>query len=732
MHRTSSCGSATNAVAYDSHGYVDYMLDFNGNKTDYTYGAAGLLLDWTVAAGTPLARKKVNTWTAVGGINKIGAVQYYGANSALFMSVAYAYITASGPSLGMLQSEVWKDGSTGHAREIDYAYVFDGNAHLTSSSATRQLPSGAATVTQTYDSRGHLTSISDAANNTVSYSNFDGLGNPQTIATAAGALHDLTYDAFGNVTSDLAHLTQGDHLISYTYDGDSHLTRIALPDGSGSTMAYTPMGRLKQVSDPLGFATNTAYVPASNAYTSTSEHDTLTWSGATPTVTANGNFSANWQLDSRGRTWKQAGNNGQLVANTIDAQGNVTDVADVLSTTLKPADALNRQSSQSNPDGGQVIYNYGTDGRFIGVRTPRGLVFSSSFDGLGNVLSVTNPDSGNITYAPDVFGRSTIETRSNGTVIAYTWDNLDRLRTRKSGTATETFNYDEGNGKGQLTSFAGRSTSRSYGFDNAGRVISQTDVILGATYSTAKSYDALGRLSAQTYPSGLRLSYGYDTIGRLSAITSNAGSVVSSLIYQPAGGALYGWHYGNGQNRSLSLDTDGRVTQVLTTGQQNQSFAYYADNTLKSLTDSLSSATGAGYTYDSNKRLQSVTLNNDNQSFAWDVDSNRTASARAGVTGIRTLPGGHGDAPVSFAWYWRPGGSNDYKLRNSMYDAYGNFAYGATGATTGYSCSVLTGVGDLLHKGSNNPINTLDISQGFNAINKGEIISIIDFTPHRP
>jgi RHS repeat-associated protein len=86
----------------------------------------------------------------------------------------------------------------------------------------------------------------------------------------------------------------------------------------------------------------------------------------------------------------------------------------------------------------------------------------------------------------------------------------------------------------------------------------------------------------------------------------------------------------------------------------------------------------------------------------------------------------------AFASYWWPGGPNDYKLQNAMYDAYGNFAYGATGAAAGYSCNTLTGVADALHRGHNNPINTRDITLGYSAISRGGSLSIIDYTPSKP
>jgi RHS repeat-associated protein len=103
------------------------------------------------------------------------------------------------------------------------------------------------------------------------------------------------------------------------------------------------------------------------------------------------------------------------------------------------------------------------------------------------------------------------------------------------------------------------------------------------------------------------------------------------MVYQPAGGGLYAWHYGNGSNRNVFFDADGRVTTVQTPGIQNVSIAYFADNTVKSQTDVLRSTLTASYTYDANKRLQAVTRTNDNQSFLWDFDSNRSSSSRAGA-----------------------------------------------------------------------------------------------------
>jgi RHS repeat-associated protein len=90
-----------------------------------------------------------------------------------------------------------------------------------------------------------------------------------------------------------------------------------------------------------------------------------------------------------------------------------------------------------------------------------------------------------------------------------------------------------------------------------------------------------------------------------------------------------------------------------------------------------------------------------------------------------------GNNPYNFAWTWRPDGPNDYKNaqppQTSIYDAYGNFEYGATGQASGnfIDGSVLTTMGDISHGGTNNPVNTQDIQSGVNTVKNGGTVSVV-------
>jgi hypothetical protein len=108
---------------------------------------------------------------------------------------------------------------------------------------------------------------------------------------------------------------------------------------------------------------------------------------------------------------------------------------------------------------------------------------------------------------------------------------------------------------------------------------------------------------------------------------------------------------------------------------------------------------------------------------------------------------------VNFADTWLPaslGGQNDFKNQNppatSIYDAYGNFEYGATGTAAGFTGGELQGAANLIHTGlvvtsdgqgvaavpglNQNPQNTKDIQSGINTVQNGGVV--ITVTVHYP
>ncbi len=633
---TTSCASALNTIAYDSLGYIDYTVDFNGYKTDYTYDTTGLLRDWTVMAGTAKAKKTTVTWWKYGVSNKPVKYTYYGTSGVAYKSTTYDYYGTAGPVFGLMKSQTDKDeiGGTLIAK-TDYSYTFDSLNHMRTRVETRELPSGWVSATYAFDSSGNVTSYTDAAGNVTTYANYDGLGHPGTITWPGGAVETVAYDEYGNTVSDSIASSSGTGTSTYSYDGDSHLTGYTLAKGESAVLRYTPGGRLASITDSAGKSTTYSHAASTNVFGRASERDVVSWSGATPSVAVAGSFSANWQLDSRDRLWKESGNSGQLTTYTNDRQGNIVGQTDGISTTTMTPDGEGHNVSQTNPDTGQIQYTWADDGKLASVRSPKGVLFQFKRDGLGGLKEADNPDSGNSLYVSDAFGRYQSESRANGTAIAYSWDGLDRPLSRTSNGATETYRYDEGNGKGQLSSFSNAVGARTYGFDTAGRITSQVDTVYGQSYQQIRQYNGAGLLLSQSYPDGLQLTFGYSADGRVTRISSNVAAtptIVSNVLYQPSGGAIYGWLYGNGSGKSLQFDADGRLSGMSTTGVQSAAFTYLNDDSLSTQTDSLQPEVNTTFGYDSSKRLTGVARSGDAQSFTWDTDSNRTSSTRAGAS----------------------------------------------------------------------------------------------------
>jgi hypothetical protein len=80
---------------------------------------------------------------------------------------------------------------------------------------------------------------------------------------------------------------------------------------------------------------------------------------------------------------------------------------------------------------------------------------------------------------------------------------------------------------------------------------------------------------------------------------------------------------------------------------------------------------------------------------------------------------------LSLAITFRPGGPNDYKQGpgHAVFDAYGNFAFGAAGTAGGFSAAHLQGGANAVKLGHNDPVNTMDIQSGIRAISRGGTLS---------
>jgi hypothetical protein len=81
---------------------------------------------------------------------------------------------------------------------------------------------------------------------------------------------------------------------------------------------------------------------------------------------------------------------------------------------------------------------------------------------------------------------------------------------------------------------------------------------------------------------------------------------------------------------------------------------------------------------------------------------------------------------VEFGVFWVPSGPNDYKRKyGPIYDAFGNFEYGATGAAAGFGLDTLLWAASAIKSTPQSPINETDITSGFDAVRGGGTLNAI-------
>ena len=290
------------------------------------------------------------------------------------------------------------------------------------------------------------------------------------------------------------------------------------------------------------------------------------------------------------------------------------------------------------PDGGVTRYVYGGAGRLREVIDAHNIKTTFAYDGFGDVTSVTSADTGVTTYDEyDELGRLIRETRADDKQFTYAWDDLGRLRARKSGdwVGFEEYRYDEGDyGKGHLTSFSDATNSTAYYYNALGQLRRQENRYFGQLFYIDWIYDTAGRVASMGNSTGFALGYDYDSFGRLARVRSNmAGTssvLASKFIYQPATDRLFGWRFGNGQSRMLTFDSDGDLQRLATPGAHELEFDYHADGTLSKLTDAVHTALTSTYEYDGAARLAQVHRTGDWQGFVWDKNANRARHSREG------------------------------------------------------------------------------------------------------
>ena len=199
------------------------------------------------------------------------------------------------------------------------------------------------------------------------------------------------------------------------------------------------------------------------------------------------------------------------------------------------------------------------------------------------------------------------------TAISYGVNNLSNI----------TYSYDAGvNGKGRLTGMTDMSGSTAWDYDQKGRVIrKQSEITGGAVYVVTYGYDAAGRISTLTYPSGKIVTYGYDAAGRMSSVSLDGYALISNIAWQPFGPPK-SWTWGDGSSSTRSFDSDGRMVTHTIAGTV-RTVTYDLASRITQIADG-TPATTSTYSFDALDRLTGYVAPTTTQGYSYDANGNRT------------------------------------------------------------------------------------------------------------
>jgi YD repeat-containing protein len=635
------CGPASQG--FDTNGNVASRVDWNGNRTNYTYDLARNLetsrTEGLTSTGgtTPQTRTITTQWhatfrlpTGIAEPLRITTFVYdpdgtvCGARGALCSKTVQATTDTNG-SAGF--------SATPAGNPRTWIFTYNANGSVLSLNGPRTDVSDVMLYTYypnddpDLGKRGNVATIRNAANHLTSITAYNAHGQPLTVVDANGVTTTLTYD----VRQRLKTRTVGTELTSYDYNNVGQLTKVTLPDGSFLSYGYDAAHRLTGIQDNLGNRIAYTLDAMGNRTLEEVRDPTNQLAQTRSRVISNLN-----------RLFRELGAQSQTTEYGYDNQGNVLTVKDPLNrVTTNQYDALNRLKQVTSPPDSSVPpisavtqYEYIGLDRLKSVSDPRSLQTTYSVDGLGNLVQQISPDTGPTVNTHDDAGNLLTQRDAKNQLTQYAYDALNRvtLITFHDG-SKQAYGYDQGtNGIGRLTSItetnpANQATSATaYTYDVHGRVLMETRTLAGIQHAMGYRYDSFGRLDQLTYPSGRTVNYTFDALGRVSGITTTKSggqpeTVVSGVNYHPFGG-VKGYTLGNGQAYARSIDQDGRIA-AYTLGTQSFDIGYDAASRIRSINQTGNPTNNRTYDYDNLDRLTLAQVPGIEYTYGYDLVGNR-------------------------------------------------------------------------------------------------------------
>lgn len=544
---------------YDAHNNRTSQTDPVGRTWRYEYDAQDRLLR-TI---DPLSHTREYTYDSLGKLveerDETGAATRYEYNE-------LGWQTAISTSLGQVtrmqydavgNQTVYTDANGGVA-----SFVHDGLNQLVESVD----PLGTV-ITLTYDAMGNLMAKSDGMgrlkryrydahdrvisetdwNGNPTYYGYDALGRQAIVTDALGYTTIMTYNAVGNLVAQRGKdgaVTRYDYdsmrrliretdalsrTTEYVYDAAGRQVQVRRPcDGcTGGVavwgMAYNAAGQIVQETDPRGAITQYGYDAVGRLAIITDTHGhTLTTS-----------------YDAAGRVIQETDELGAITRYAYNTQGQLVTTTNALGyQSINSYDQVGNLVQTVNERGYTTTQVYNANGQVEAHTDALGNTYRNVYDAQGRLLTTTDPLSRTTTYTYDANGNRLTETDPRGHTTTYAYDAFNRL--------VEVIDPASCCGAG----------SRHITYDAAGRVIAETNAL---GHTRVYTYDVAGRKVAESSPLGHTTVYTYDVADNLVARQDPASS---PQIGEAGGEAIWRFAYDAKGSQVRQVDPLGNVYQT--------------------------------------------------------------------------------------------------------------------------------------------------------------------------
>ncbi|MFI8824377.1 RHS repeat-associated core domain-containing protein [Streptomyces sp. NPDC053431] len=586
------------SYAYDAAGNLAEILNSSGKALRYRYDADHRVTSWTDRNGATYGYVYDHRGRVLRGIGPDGILSgrmHYdtaartsrytdsqGNTSVYVRNEAYKIVAYTDP-LGNTTRTEWDEDNRHPVAVTD--------------------PLGR-TTRYRYDDQGRLIAV-ERPDGTVSATVYDERGLPLETREPGGAVWFHTYDARGSHTSTT---DPGGAVTHYGYNEAGHLTSVTDPLGRTTRITTDAAGLPVETTDPLGRTLHMRRGPHGQVVAVTDALGRTTRHG--------------WTIEGM-PAWRE-GPDGTREVWQWDTEGNLvlhTDEAG--NTTTYTYTYFDQPATRTDPDGAHYVFAYDTELRLTGVTNPQGRTWRYTYDAAGRLVAETDFNGATRTYERDPAGRLTAQTNALGQTLRFTLDALGRMVSQRDETTGDvtTYAYDA---SGALLRAANADTELIREHDAVGRVIAET--VNGRV--SAYAYDAMGRRTRRTTPSGARSEWAHDAAGRPTGLTSGEGSI--AFAYDAAGRETER-RIGDATSLAQSWDGNDRLTaQTLTTRHeteaerilQQRTYAYRPDGYLTEIRE-LTTGTRR-FTLDPMGRVTGVRAHGWSEKYAYDRAGNQT------------------------------------------------------------------------------------------------------------